>query len=883
MLSKQDDMKSRPPKYALDFLRFFCKESYIEEIEGDIWELFDRRVETIGLARARGLFIWDVLRSFRWINLKKVNMNWMSRSLLNNFFKIGIRNIFRERAYSLLNVVGLSLGLSIFLILIHYVRHEFSFDTFIGRSDRTYRIIQVFNDSHGENPRPATSINLASALKEELSVVKEATNFVRGMPTWVDIGDNRFFEENNTLMASPEFFKVFDYKILDGEVYNPLEEPYTMVISKNQALKYFDRLDVVGQTIDFERYGQFRITGVMEDVPANSYLQFAMVLSQNFDRYFDNVAPWFPQWFQSWRGSPARTYVVLHDPEQKAEFEQQLPALLRKYKGANWQENPYYLQNVLDQHFYSTGINGQWQANIQGNIQQIRVFAIIAVLMLLIACFNYINLATARATRRAKEVGVRKAIGAMKRQLVVQFLSESLLIVIMALGLGVLLSNLFLPYFEQITQVSLSMDLNAWLEALPSILLTMCIVGLLGGLYPAFYLSRFDPAGILKSHRLSVQTNTKLRHGLVSFQFVLVIFVMVAMIVIQQQMSFMSDRSLGFDKDQLMVVEINGGNVRDNFATIKSELQTHPNVLNVAGMTRVVSSNREPVSVELHPPTEVDAPVAVDFYGMDEDGITTLGLNLLAGAPFTGAYAKDSSSVFLNEEAAKLVGGTSVIGQWIQLGDNFRAQVIGILENFHYRSMHESIGPLVIGHVYNPFESIDDIVIKIRPEGLIATVQFVESVHNKFDENAVMSATFVDDLIQSFYEKELLFRRIFSAAAFFSLLIALLGIIGLAAYTANTRAKDFGIRKVFGASFFDIIRLQWMSYWKPLGIAFFIAGIVSWYVLANWLKNFAYRIDLTLLPLLIAFAVVTLITLITVLGVGYRMARQSSVKALRHE
>lgn len=876
-------MKQEPPKYALRFLRFFCKETFLEEIEGDLYELFEWRIETKGYQAARRWFAWDVLRSFRWINIKKINPNLMSISLMKNYLKVGSRNIIRDKAYTLLNVFGLSLGLSVFLVLILYIQHEFSFDTFHNKADQTFRVIQVFTDSHGENPRAGTSINLAKAVKEELPIVEEATNIVRGMPTWVQVGADRYFEENNALLASPEFFQVFDFEILEGDKINPLSEPYTMVLSEKQALKYFNRLDVVGESLNFERYGSFRITAVMKDVPRNSYLQFEMVFSQDFDQYFENVASWFPNWFQSWRGSPARTYVVLSDALQKEAFEEQLPALLRKYKGPDWRENPYYLQNIQDQHFYSGHLNGQWQRNIQGNLNQVKVFSIIAFLLLIIAGFNYINLTTARAAKRAKEVGVRKTVGARKGQLIAQFLSESVLVVSLALLISLGLTIFILPYFEQITQVKLSLDINAWKQAAIYILITLFSLSLLGGIYPAFYLSRFDPARILKSHQISVRTNALLRYGLVSFQFVLVLFMLVALLVVNDQMQFMSKQALGFDKDHLLVVEINGGGVRSNFSTIKNELLANPNIENITGMTRVISSSREPVSVDLHPPEDPNNPIATDFYGMDEDGIQTLGLNLLAGENFSGAYTKDSSAVFLNEAAAQLVGGTNIIGQWIQLGENFNAQVIGILENFHFRSLHERIGPLVIGHVYNPFESIDDIVIKVRSEELLSTVQYVESVHNKFDENGVMSKQFLDEMIQSFYDREVLFRRIFTGAALISLLIALLGVVGLAAYTANAKTKDFGVRKVFGATSFEILQLQWKNYWKPLGFALLIAGGISWYLLSNWLQNFAYRIDFTPRPILIAFILVSLVTMLTVMGVGYRIARESPVKSLRME
>ncbi len=875
-------MMQKPPKWARRFLHFYCKAEYLEEIEEDLTELFEKRIEKNGLNAARRQFVWDVIRSFRWLNIKKLNLRIMKFQLMRNYIKIGGRNIRREWKYSLLNFSGLSLGLAVFLLLIFYVQHEFSFDQFHEHADRTFRIIQVIDNPQGSEARVNTSINLASALKEELPMVEDAANFIGGMPSWVGQGEDRLFE-TGFLLASPEFFQVFDFDIVAGRSDYPISEPNTMVITETSAMRYFNSTEVIGESLDIERYGSFRITAVMKDPPKNSYLQFNMVLSQDMEVYFQNAASWFATWFESWNGAPAKTYIRLSDSAQKENFEAQLLPLLKKYKGPDWEEHPYYLQNILDQHLHSDEISGTLAAFKKGDLGQIRAFSIVAVFLLIVACFNYINLATARATKRAKEVGVRKTVGAQKGQLIAQFLTESFLIIFISLLGSAVLLNILLPYFEELTQVKLNLDLETILQAALFVFLTILLMIVLGGLYPAFYLSKFNPIHVLKNEKFNIKSKGILRHGLVSFQFALVLFMMIGLLVINQQMNFMAEKDLGFDSDHQMVVEVNGGGVRQHFKTIKEELLAHPNISNVSGMTRALNSHREPRSITVNPLGKQTDPLSMDFYGMDEDGLSSLGLELLEGRNFEGVFSKDSASVFLNEAAAKILGEEVKIGDWLNLDDGFNAQVIGILKDFHYRSFHERIGPLVLGYLNTPIEDIDDILVKVKSSDLLATVEYVEKIHNQFDENKVMTMQFLDEMVQGAYQKEVLFRRIFSGAVFISLFIALLGVVGLAAYTANAKTKDFGIRKVLGASELQIMKLQWRDYLKPLIIALVFASSLSWIFLSRWLENFAYRIELGLLPILFSFLALTAVTLLTIFGVGYKVTKENPVKALKTE
>ncbi|MEP5613029.1 MAG: ABC transporter permease [Cyclobacteriaceae bacterium] len=876
--------KSHPPKWARKFLQWFCREDFLSEIEGDLFELYYLRTKSSNRS-ANLFFIWNVLRSFRPMNLKTTTV-LKSSGMLRNYFKIGFRSLLKDRKFSIINLAGLSLGLSIFLTIMLLVQHELTFDKFHSKSDRIYQVIQEFQNADGPDPEIFTSLHLSQALRNDLPIVENAVTVHGSQSTWVQANGKRFFEEEG-IISGPEFFEIFDFELKYGEPKAVLSNKRSIVLTESLAMKFFDYENPVGKEINLDSYGRFTVSGVMRDVPENSYIQFEFLITQDYDFYFGRTANWYPEWFQSWEGNGVTTYVLLDDSQNERVFESQVSAVLAKNLGPDKEINRHYLLGLEDLHFGSHGIDGRVNEYVKGDYKQVQFLIGVAIMILAMACFNYINISTARYTKRTREVGVRKAMGAHGNQVTNQFLIESFIMVVIAFSLGLILVWLLLPYFSKLTGIDLTFDGEALVRLSPYFAATILLVTVLAGFYPAFHLSRFSVINVLKNATVSGGGNGYLRKGLVTVQYVFVISMVAILVVVNKQYSFMSSKSLGFDTEELVVVEVNGGGVRNNFGLIKNEMQLDPNIMGVTGMTRMIGGYRSGASVQVHEAQVPEENQPMRFFGMDSDGLTTLNIEVLRGVGFSGNERLDSASVLLNEVAAEKFGGAAVIGKSIELvgddGDELRAKVIGITNDFHSRSLHESISPVVLGYLNNQFQGFDDIVIKLSGSNTMATLESIEKIHNKYDENDVMTWEFMDDMTQRAYEKELIFRDIFVGASLLSFCIAILGLIGLTSYNVVSKTKEIGIRKILGASFLSILNIEAKEQTKYLGFSALVSIPVSWWLAYSWLQNFEYRIAIS--PVMFAAVVlfILLATCLTVWLVGRKVAASPPIEAIRYE
>lgn len=810
-----------------------------------------------------------------------------SVSVYKSYLKTGYRNMLRDWKFSALNLLGLSVGLGVFISVLLIVKHELSFDQFHSKGDRIFEVIQHFTNAEGDDPEIFTSLNLSAALREEMPIVENAVTIHAAASTWATVNGNRFFEEDG-IVAGPQFFQLFDFQLIHGVKEKVLAGKRSIVISEKLAKKFFGKSNgVIGEIIKLERYGSFTVTGVLEDVPSNSFIQFDFIITQDYDVFFETVAPWFPDYFNSWSGDPAATFVLLKEAKDASLFPASAQQLLEKYLKKE-KVNPHYLLNLRDLHFGSDGIDGRINNYIKGDKKQVNMLAGVALLILVMACFNYINITTSRSIRRSKEVGIRKSIGAQRQQLTGQFLTESFLMVFFSFILSIVWIAYLLPYLSVITGIELVLDGPAVISVLPYILVTLVLVTILAGFYPALYLVRFSAIRVLKNMTISAKGNAVLRNSLVTAQYALVMMMLAGLFVVNKQYDYFSSKKLGFDSDALVIVEVNGGGVRTNYETIRHELTQHPDIEAVTGLTRMISGYRSSVAINAIDRENADERIPMRFYGMDEFGLSTLGLELLAGSGFTGSNSKDSSTVFLNEKAAEMVGGMDVIGQSIMLEDDegeatLTATVSGIVKNFHYRSLHDPIGPVVIGYYLNPFEGLDDIVIKIKGNNVKETLSYIEEVHNRFDENDVMTWEFMDDMIQRSYEQEAVFQQVFTIASCLAGLIALLGIVGLLAYNVASKTKEIGIRKVFGASFIQIISLQGKSLIQFLLLASLVVFPLVWWLSTQWLDEFAFRVQISAFSFAWILGAVLLLTLILIWILNYKIARSSPARSIRYE
>lgn len=788
--------------------------------------------------------------------------------------------------FSFINLTGLSLALSIFLTIILLVKHELSFDKFHSKSDRIYQVIQEFGHADGSDPEIFTSLHLSKALRSDLSVVENAVTIHGAQSTWAEVNGKRFFEEEG-IIAGPQFFAMFDFNLKYGKPEEVLNEKRSIVLTESLARKFFEFEDPIGQEIDLDSYGRFTVSGVMNDVPPNSYIQFEFIITQDYDTYFEQTASWYPGWFQSWEGNGVTTYVLLDDPSNKDIFENQVSELLTRYLDGDKAINRHYLLGLEDLHFNSHGIDGRVNEYVKGDFNQVQFLIVIAVIILSMACFNYINISTSRYTRRTREVGVRKVMGAYNRQVTSQFLVESFIMVMMAFSIGLILVQLLLPYFSKVTGINLELDTVTIIQLSPYFLLTIVLVTLLAGFYPAFHLSRFPAISVLKNLTISNKGSGYLRKALVTIQYVFVISILAALLIINGQYSYMNSESVGFDTEELVVVEINGGGVRQNFASMKNELLQNSEILNVTGLTRMISGYRSGTSITISRNGVEKDGLAARFYGMDYDGLSTLGIELVAGEGFKGINSIDSTSIILNETAAELYGGTSVIGNILEVenedGEMLKSKVIGISKDFHYRSLHDPIGPVVLGFYQNPFVSLDDIVIRLGPDYSNETLQKIEAIHNEYDSNDVMTWEFMDDMTQRAYEKELVFRDVFVGASVISFLIAILGLVGLISYNVMSRTKEIGIRKILGASFLSIMNMEAKELVRYLAISSMISVPLSWWFTSSWLLNFEYRISISPLIFITVILFILLTTFLIILLVAHKTAKSPPIDAIRYE
>lgn len=872
----------RPPKIALAFLRWFCRHDKVEEIEGDLVELFDLRViKKPYWASIR--FYWDVVRSFRLVNLKAISSPYPA--MWNSHLKIGTRNLRKDYKFSLLNILGLAFGLSVFLVMIMMVRHEYSFDRFHQRGDRSFQVIQEFIGPQGLDPEIWTSSLLAQALESELPSVERAISVHQSPSNWGHTAKQRFFLEEG-ISASKDFFDFFSFPLKAGDPKQVLARPYSLVVTPDFARKIWGTEKVLGETLKIDRLGTYTVTGVMDDVPRNSTIQFDHVITQDYEEYFNHVAPWWPSWFQSWEGSPVATFVRLHDASLAKDLEQEINEVLSRHITNPDRINRHYLVNLFNLHFGLDRVDGQVNRYIDGDAGQIRLFIWIASAILIISVFNYVNLSTARAARRMGEVGVRKAMGSKRSQLRDQFLVESMIIVLLSTSIGSLLAFGSLPFFRNITGVQLVPDWQFIMFLLPSLLALILIVTVLAGFYPAAVLSKLDIITALRG-KLTPSGNTpSLRNILVVVQFATVVIMLSFFLNLHLQYNYLQSRSMGFDTDQLLIVEINGGGVRSNFDVIKEELKKEAGIENVAGITRMIGGYRNSLNINMSVPFNQDESHRTRYYGMDEDGLSTLGLELIAGDNMSGLYSRDSATVILNERAAAKFGGNDIVGEYIELFDDestLRSRVIGIVKDFHYESFHDHIGPVVIGPYWNPFQGLDDIVIRVNGADISATLDRIQEIHHQFDENDVMTWEFLDEMMQRAYQREVIFRKVLGACSILSLILALMGIVGMILHNAVDRTKEFGIRKILGATIWQLLQLQGRSLLRFVMISIIISVPIAWRISTEWLSQYAYRIELSpvfFLPLIFG---VLLLSMAVITTFSWSLVRQNPINSLRYE
>lgn len=798
--------------------------------------------------------------------------------MLKSYLKIAIRNLRRNKIYGVISILGLAIGITGATLLYLYINSELSYDAFHEKADRIYRIVEV-NDGQDETRYfGQTAPVLGSSLEETYPEIESMVRVYQPVGHVDMQWKGERIHDRSYLIADQEFFKVFDFEFIRGDAATALSKPNSVVISEKKAEQLFGNTDPLGEALDFSNLGTVTITGVFENVPDNSHLQFEWVFSRNNSNLKWN------EFLSSWEVYGAYTYLLLEESARMASFEKKLDAFIQEQEAVNENARNFYLQPITQIYFNSDDIEfGIEQAH--GNKFYIYIFSAIGIFLLLIAGINYTNLATALSVKRGKEIGIRKASGADKRQLIGQFLSESVVIALLACLFSYFLIELLLPSFNQLTDKNfvITLDMFGYLAA---VLLSIgLLLGIASGSYPAFYLALTKPISVLKSNADKQGGNITLRKVLVVAQFSLSVILIIGTLAVYKQMDYIQNRDLGFEKEQMLVVDINSGNVRARFDAMKQEMEIISGVEDAAVSSRVPGEWKSITQVYARnlESGAIDSSQSY-FMSFDEDMIDLYGLNLVSGSNFSGNRQVDSLSVILNEAAVNALNLENPVGSYIDVsGSEDPMKVIGVMENIHYQSLHQEVAPLIVGYWANPVRVIDYFSIKLAGENMSATIEEIKQVHTQFDPETAMEYHFLDQQIDQKYRADLLAGRLFAIGGGVTIFIACMGLFGLALFTTENRIREVGIRKVLGATIPQILILLTSDFMRLVAVAFALAVPISWLVMHNWLQSFAYHTELGIEIFLITGIGTLLVGLLTVSYQSVKAALMDPVQSLRSE
>lgn len=797
--------------------------------------------------------------------------------MIKNYLKIALRNLWRHRNFSLLNIGGLAIGMTAGFLIFLYVSYELSYDRFHSEGDRIYRLVTDIKTPTETSNTSKTAWAFAPHLKKEFPEIKHAVR-IYNLDMLVRRGNTNFMEDRS-LSADSAFFKVFDFKLLQGNKKTCLKEPLSIVLSKTAAKKYFGQKDPMGKTLKvFEDGYPATVTGIMEDIPENSHIKADVILSSTSVQKTNSEADVDNQWGNF---APS-TYLLLRKGTNPSLLQKKFPGFIEKNIGKdNMQESQMYFTLLLEPlkkvHLWSDR-----ESEDKGNINNVYLFAVIAVFILLIACINFVNLTTARSVERAKEVGIRKVIGAEKRQLIVQFIGESLIISMLSFLITLGLIALLLPYFNQLSGKIISSDFAFSTLPVVTFFIAAVLIGIFAGIYPALVLSSYKPAGVLKGRFAGASGGILLRKTLVISQFVISIGLITGTIIIYNQMDFMQEQDLGFKKEQMLVLNMNTG-INSSQKALQQALENIPGIASTSFTSAVPGWEHNIAYSQMENRNGDLQKSNLGVYFIDFDFIRQFDLEVIAGRPFSREFATDSTqAMVLNEKAVKSLGYSNpedVLGkrfeQWGREG-----KVIGVVRDFNFTSLQNEIRPLSFR--IEPTRT-NFMAVSLPSENIRQTLKTIKGKWNELFPQKPFDYFFMDEFFDRQYRSEQRFGKLFLNFAVLAILISCLGLLGLASYSTLQRRREIGIRKVVGASVPGIVNLLSKEFVKLVGIAFLIASPLVWFGMRQWLKNFAYRIDLKWWVFVIGGGIALFIALATVSFQAVKAAVANPVKSLKTE
>ncbi|HEY5462178.1 MAG TPA: ABC transporter permease [Hanamia sp.] len=805
--------------------------------------------------------------------------------MLKNYFKIALRNLWKNKGFSALNIIGLATGLAVCLLIVLYVKDELSYDKFNVNANRIYRLDAdiYFNNTEADmatapDPLPTAMVRDYPEVEQMVRVNEQGDILIKK--------NNQNIQDHHSAFVDSTFFKVFTFPMIAGNPNTALDEPNSIVIDETTAKKYFNSTDVVGKTLYVDNSTNCKITGVIKDMPKQSSFHFSFLRPRGKAN-------------TSWLSNNGTCFIMVRPGVSRQKLQHDVDATVNNYLSKELESQLhislsdlknkgnhfiYHLMPLTDIHLHS---DKGYELEPTGDITYVYIFSAIALLILLIACVNFMNLSTARSANRAKEVGIRKVAGSLRSNLIIQFLTESVLISFISLLLAILMAAILLPLFNQLAhkQMYVSTLFSTWL--LPVMIALVFLVGCVAGSYPAFYLSSFQPIDVLKGKVAKGFKSSWLRNGLVIFQFSISIMLIIGTIVIYNQLDYIRSRKIGYDRDQVLVLH-NAYNLNNNIKTFRNEL------LNISGVTNATITGDLPTGTNYDNEgwfrdATFDAAKTViltNFY-VDENYIPTLGMQMEKGRNFSKDFPSDSTGIIINEAAVKVLGFKDPLKESLyrpnmnngNITGATAYHIIGVVKDFNYSSMHNKVGPLLIQEGDNQ----GSIAMRTNTKNIPSLIDKVESKWNSMAPGQPFNYTFMDADFNRLYTSEQQTGKLFITFAIFAIFIGCLGLFGLVRYAAEQRTKEIGVRKVLGASVGGIVAMLSKDFAKLVLIASVIAFPVAWWAMNKWLQSFAYRIHISWWIFVIAGLTAILIALITVSFQAIKAAIANPVKSLRSE
>jgi len=790
--------------------------------------------------------------------------------MIRSYLKIAWRNLMKNKAFSFINILGLTIGITVCMMIFLFIMNEFSFDKFHKQGDRIYRVMRGFDST--KPTVPWLSGPYATALLNDFpGEIKKA---VRVMPSNALVSfQNKAFNEKKEYLVDPDFFTLFSFPLTKGNPATVLKDPNSVVLTETTAKKYFGNEDPIGKIIELDKHLQLKVTGIAKDIPSNSHLDFDLVHPLSI--YYNEP------WFQRWINNNNFTYILLDEHASKEKIEKRFPAFMDKYMGQdaiNYGFHFFLKLNPLKEIYFEQ--QSSYSDSKHGDKKVVYIFLSIAVLILLIACINFMNLSTIRAVERSKEVGLRKVMGAMRNHLITQFIGESILLTLISCILAVGLLQLCMPLYNHL----LGYELTASWNRLPIYLFLggiILVAGFLAGSYPAFILSAFSPVQALKGKLRLGKGGAFFRQTLVVVQFSISVLLIISTIIIMSQMNYMKDKELGYNKEQTIIIPIDNNDIYDHRVSFKNELQSKPNIASVSLMSGEPGGFFDTHTFEVEGHREI-WKAHTEF--ADFQIVKTLGLKIIAGRDFSPQYSTDTTdAVLINRSAANDLGLTpeQAIGKRIKnpVRDSLARKVIGVVEDFNYMSLKENMDPLVI----SPSEDRRVALVKFKGTNIPSALATVKDVYSRVAPVYPFDYSFLDQKFDVVYKKDIRQQTIITVFSGLAIFVACLGLFGLASFTATKRMKEIGVRKVLGSSVQNIVMLLSRDLLKPVLIATFIALPIGYYAMNNWLQSFAYRAPLHWWIFGLAAVITFAIALFTVSVKAVKAALMNPVKSLRSE